>query len=497
MTAPHRTPLLLAGAALLAAAQVHQVPASPGWFPSEQAPLNKLLDQTFAVAEKRGGGAPPRKKLLALIVPHAGLAYSGSVAASAYRRLAQPKNVILLGASHRRALTGVSVPDLEAYATPVGEVKVNRPVVRELKFPQLPEQQLCDHSIENQLPFLARVAPAASVVPLYVGALGEPELASAARKLAARLKQGDVLIASSDLTHYGEAYRYVPFPKDDLLPKRLLARTIDLVDAIGTLEAGEFESFLASTGDTTCGWAPIRLMMAALAQLREDTYLSALDYLASGQLTGDYSQSVGYAALAFYPESAFAVSAPDQKKLLASARRTLDEFVSAGQKVRVPVPVEQRSPDLEQSAGVFVTVKKNGRLRGCVGHIFPARPLWDAVADRTLAAAAEDPRFKPLEAKEGPVALEISLLTPLRRLPDWRQFRVGQGGMILLSGKSGIILPQIAREMGWNRDQFLENLARKAGLPPEAYRDPRAQLYVYTAQVFGEPGTETPAPVTQ
>ena len=154
---------------------------------------------------------------------------------------------------------------------------------------------------------------------------------------------------------------------------------------------------------------------------------------------------------------------------------------------------DRRSADLEQSAGVFVTIKKNGRMRGCVGHIFPARPLWDAVPDRTLAAASEDPRFKPLEAKEGRVGLEISILTPLRLLSDWRKFRLGQGGMILLDGKSGIILPQIGREMGWSRDQFLENLSQKAGLRREAYRDPRAQLYVYSAQVFAEPGAETPS----
>ena len=136
----HRTPLLVIAAALSAAAQVHQVPASQGWFPSEREQLNKLLDQTFALAEKRGGGTPPRKKLLALIVPHAGLAYSGGIAASAFRRLDHPKNVILLGFSHRRPLTGVSTPDLDAYGTPVGEVKINRQVARELKFPQVSEE---------------------------------------------------------------------------------------------------------------------------------------------------------------------------------------------------------------------------------------------------------------------------------------------------------------------------------------------------------------------
>jgi hypothetical protein len=120
MTARLKTLSAFALAACLAPAQVHQVPASPGWFPSEPAQLSKLLDQTLAIAEKRSGAAPPRKKLLALIVPHAGLAYSGGIAASAFRRLDHPKNVILLGFSHRRPLTGISVPDLDAYATPVG-----------------------------------------------------------------------------------------------------------------------------------------------------------------------------------------------------------------------------------------------------------------------------------------------------------------------------------------------------------------------------------------
>ena len=113
-------------------------------------------------------------------------------------------------------------------------------------------------------------------------------------------------------------------------------------------------------------------------------------------------------------------------------------------------------------------------------------PVYEAVADRTVAAASEDPRFSPVTAADGPLLLEVSLLTPLKRLNDWRQFKPGLGAVIVLGGKQGLLLPQIAEENGWTPEQFLENLSRKAGLPPQSYRDSDAALYVYSAQVFRE-----------
>ncbi|MGH9675342.1 MAG: AMMECR1 domain-containing protein, partial [Bryobacteraceae bacterium] len=111
---------------------------------------------------------------------------------------------------------------------------------------------------------------------------------------------------------------------------------------------------------------------------------------------------------------------------------------------------------------------------------------WKTVADRTMASTTSDPRFPPLNAQEGPVTLEISLLTPMKRIGDWRQFRLGQGAVLVYGEQSGLLLPQVAAEMNWSRDQFLEGLSQKAGLPRDGYRNPQARLYVFRAQVFGE-----------
>ncbi len=470
-------------AASVAGGQVHKSPMAGRWFPAEKEALDKLLDQCFEASQKRTSGAPPRKKLRGLVAPHAGLQYSGIVAASAYRQLRDAQNVIVLGFSHRRLLRGVVAPDMEAYEIPSGRLAVHRAALKELGVRLAPEEQLCDHSLENQLPFLHRSAGKAGFVPLYVGELNDAELASAAQMLARRMEAGDVVVASSDFTHYGQAYGYTPWPNDNELPKQLFRRAMLTFELVGSLDVSAFDDFVQATGENLCGRSPVRLLMAALARLKEDTYLVPVDYMTSGELTKDYSLSVTYGALAFYPQSAFAVGQADQKRLLASARQTLDRFL-AGKKERVAPP--EKSPELEQRTGVFVTIKKNGQLRGCVGTLFGSLPLYEAVADRTLAAASEDPRFRPVSAAEGPLELEISLLTPLRRITNWRQFRVGQGAVIVHDGRSGTLLPQIAAENGWNAEQFLENLARKAGLPPKAYQDPRATLYVYSAQVFSE-----------
>ncbi len=470
----------------LAFGQVHKIPVNDQWFPSDPAKLTAILDQSFATARTRTGDAPPRKGLLGLVAPHAGLAFSGPIAAAAYSRLDNPANVIVLGFSHRVGVRGIVAPLLEAYATPLGRLEVDRALVRQLGFTPVAEGRVCDHSIENQIPFIQRAAPRAKVIPLYVGQMTDDELRAAAAKLAARLKAGDVIVASSDFTHYGAAYGYAPFANDSQLPSRLRSRFASLVEEIGTLSVPAFEGFLSRTGDTTCGAGPIRLLMAALARWNDEVFVTPLDFTTSGDLTRDWSTSVSYGALAFYPRSAYVVSRDGERRLLASARQTLDTYLQTGKKSTTPVPADQRSAELEQRGGVFVTIKKNGVLRGCLGEFFARRPLWAMVPDRTLASATEDARFKPLTAKEAPVTLEISLLTPMKKVSSWKDVQLGQGVILFLKGQSATLLPQIAAEMGWTRTKLLEELSKKAGLPAQAYKDAQARFYVYSAHVFGE-----------
>ncbi|HWR54241.1 MAG TPA: AmmeMemoRadiSam system protein B, partial [Bryobacteraceae bacterium] len=460
-------------------------PVSDGWFPTEPAALNQVLDRSFSLAEQRFGTVPPRKGLLALIAPHAGLAYSGPVAAAAYSRLDRPANVIVLGFSHRVRFNGVLAPRVSTYRTPLGEIQVNGEALRELGFPSAPEDQLCDHSLENQLPFIQRAAPGARIIPLYIGDLTDAQLSAAAGKLAARLRLGDVIVASSDFTHYGKPYGYTPFANNGKLAQHLRERFLESAVAIGALNVPAFDTFLRSTNENLCGWAPIRLLMASLRLWKEDVFLSPLDYMTSGEITGDWSASVSYGALAFYPYGAYALSPASRTRLLESARRTLTGYLANGGGQAKPVPAE-RNAELDQRAGVFVTIKKRGELRGCVGDIAARQPLWSAVSDRALEAATADPRFPPLSLKEGPVSLEISILTPVKKVADWEEFKVGQGVILQLKGRSATFLPQVPVEMGWTREQTLEELAKKAGLPPGAYRDPNAVLHVYSAHVFGD-----------
>jgi MEMO1 family protein len=472
-------------------APTHRVEAAGRWYPSDKVELNRVLNQAFETAEVRSGEMPRRKSLRALVVPHAGLQYSGFVAASAYRLAPNTRNVIVLAFSHLGKVKGLAAPAPEAYETPLGAIPVNHDVLSELGFPLLDGDPIADHSLENQLPFIQWVTPKATVTPVYVGSLGAEALESAAKRLAERVKQGDLILASSDFTHFGESYGYVPFPPGSPDVREKLNRlAMTAFEEIGSIDVAAFDRHLSETGDTICGRDPIRLLLATLALLEDEVYVRLADYLTSGDLLHDYTSSVGYGALAFYPSSAFRVSARDERKLLDSARSTLAHLVEEGARLPMSVPPGRRSPDLEQRTGVFVTVKTGGTLRGCIGSISPRKPLWDLVADRTIQASSADPRFKPIGAEDEAVSLEVSVLTPMKRILNWGQFRLGHGALLKLDGKAGLLLPQLAEEYDWNERQFLENLSRKAGLPAEAYKTPHARLYVYQAQVIRETESE-------
>jgi AmmeMemoRadiSam system protein B/AmmeMemoRadiSam system protein A len=485
-----RQPGLLIALCVPLFAQVHLSPMAGHWFPSDPGALTQLLDASYAASARRSPG-PARQQLLGLVVPHAGLQYSGTVAASAYRLLGKPANIIVLAFPHRYPLAGIAIPKVDAYTTPLGEVKVNRAVAVSLGFPELDEKTLCDHSLENQLPFLQRSTPHASIVPLYVGTLDARSLQSAARKLAARVQQGDVIVASSDFTHYGASYGHTPFPNDARIADRLRDRAREAYERIGSLSIPFFDRFLSQTGDTICGRDPVRLLMATLAALSKDIYMVTADSMGSGDLLRDYSTSVTYGSLAFYPVTAFEVGEPERRHLLSHSRATLNRRLSAdgtnanGFSNGTGARETDTSAALDQRTGVFVTIRKNGQLRGCIGELTPDTTLPVTVASRTLAAAG-DPRFPRLSAADGPVTLEVSLLTPLKRLPHWKAYRAGLGGVLALDGRVALLLPQVAREMNWTPQQFLANLAQKAGLSPSAYRNPNARLYVFSAQVFGE-----------
>jgi len=148
---------------------------------------------------------------------------------------------------------------------------------------------------------------------------------------------------------------------------------------------------------------------------------------------------------------------------------------------------EPEAEVLLEQRGAFVTLKIDGRLRGCIGHVIGVVPLWIAVRDNAIAAAFEDPRFDPLRADELPsTRIEISALTPLRRATA-DEVTVGKDGILIERGPArGLLLPQVAVEYGWDRETFLDHTCRKAGLEPSCWRHPDTIIQVFSAEVFGE-----------
>lgn len=174
-----------------------------------------------------------------------------------------------------------------------------------------------------------------------------------------------------------------------------------------------------------------------------------------------------------------------QKEALAIARKTLEKYLTAG-KIPSFSPTNQ---SLRQLLGAFVTLREHGELRGCIGLFEPQKPLFQVIREMAIAAATQDFRFPPVTAEElKNINLEISVMTPKRKINDWQKIKLGiQGVVVEKNGCAGTFLPQVATETGWDLEEFLSQLCeQKAGLPPEAYKDPAANLFVFEAQIFAE-----------
>lgn len=463
-------------------ATLHISPYQGQWYPESIAELSALLDDKYAASRTRIGESPTGG--LGFVVPHAGPAYSGTVAAAVYRALQaqNARRVVLLAFPHHGMLSGVAVPDVQRIATPLGEVAIDRQFLR--SFRSIAESRLCDHSFEIQLPFLQTSVPEATVSALYVGRMDAAERRQAATALAAAWQPGTVFVASSDFTHYGRAFDHLPFPTDSHTGERLRELDFEYLDAAGSLDSERFLQILDRHRGNVCGTGPIALLLDTLRCLDGDAvYPLTLDYQASGEITGDWHHSVSYAALGFYPRAAFELNQEDRGALRQSASETLRRLRHEGN--RQGTPARGGSPALQARRAAFVSLHREGELLGCIGNLAGRHPLAQEIAELTLHAALDDPRFPPATSGEGPIDIEISLLTPMRRIYSAAEFRVGtHGGFLKLEHRAGLLLPQVAQDRDWTAEDFLHALERKTGVWKNAWRDPKAKLYIFEAQVF-------------
>ena len=459
-------------------------PAVAGTFyPADPRELAKMVDGFLSRA-----APPPLENVVALVAPHAGYIYSGTVAAYSYALLKNRKvqRVVVIAPSHYEAFPFASVYDGAAYATPLGRVPVDQAFAARLakKNPRLrlsdaghtPSGGRAEHALEVQLPFLQRTLGEFQLVPVVMGEQSYKSSRALGVALAELIQDSSTLIvASSDLSHYH------PYEEAVNLDRKTL-RSVEAFDYLNlgrNLERHVWEA---------CGGGPIVAAMIAAERLGA-SQPKLLKYANSGDTTGDRRRVVGYGAVAFVkgpPGKTTGISLlkqQDKEELLDIARKSVEAAV----RDRKTYEYWSSRAALVEEWGAFVTLTKGGELRGCIGYVAPAEALYLTVRDAAMMAALHDTRFPPVTAKELPnLEYEISVLSPMRRVLDFNQIRVGQHGLLIRrEDREGILLPQVAVDQGWDRVTFLEELCLKAGLPRHAWLEPDTDVFSFTAQVFG------------
>jgi len=342
---------------------------------------------------------------------------------------------------------------------------------------------MAEHSLEIQLPFLQVALGSFTFVPIVMGTQ-DYRTCEAVAEAVFRASTGKnvLVVGSSDLSHF---HSYEKAKRLDQVVVSLVQKR-DHRGLSRELEEGTCEA---------CGGGP---MVAAMlyAEKTGARGVKVLQYANSGDVTGDLRQVVGYLSAAFFRGNSTGKGsakkkagmdmglADDEKRALLRIARTSIEAELEGENP----PVWKTQGALDEKRGAFVCLKKKNRLRGCIGFIEAKTPLAKTVEEMSIAAALRDPRFPPLRKEElKDVQLEISVLTPLRRIANVGEIEIGIHGLyIRKGGRAGLLLPQVATEQGWDRNTFLKETCRKASLGPDAWRDPETEIYLFSADVFGE-----------
>lgn len=477
--------------------KILDMPLAGSWYDADPVRLKKQIQHWFQLASLPGGLT--KKSPVAVISPHAGYVYSGPTAAYAYKTLIGRKydRVIILGPSHRVYMKNqICIPSASGIRTPLGIVPTDQDALRVLGgqgFVRISDQIHYDeHSVQIQLPFLqCALEPPFKVIPVVTGQLDADAAGKTARILATLLTPSTLVVISSDFTHYGRDFGYVPFR--DNIAENLRKLDLGAFERIQTGKADLFARYIEETGATICGEGPIRIL---LEMLHGQADFSLLHYANSADDNKDYSHCVSYVAAAVtgsqpsVPKTAGLDVLPesDRRILLQMARDSIAYVFKNRKRTPAGCFADRATEGMNRNMGCFVTLKIGNDLRGCIGEIEPFRPLYKAVTERAVDSAFCDPRFPQLSPEEFKKAvIEISALTPAHPVKSWRDIVIGRHGMtITKDGRSAVFLPQVAPEQGWNLEETLTFLSRKAGLPADAWRSPDAAFTVFEAIVFSE-----------
>lgn len=485
------TTFLCCFARVVTAQPIDRKPVWAGkFYPGDPAELRSALTALAAGGVQR----KTHSQIIAIIAPHAGYVYSGGVAASAYNQLAPAyhyDNVFILGPSHHVGFEGAAVYADGNFQTPLGTVEVNTAIGRKLAetsktFSLRRDAHAQEHCIEVQLPFLQyRMGKGLRIVPIVVNAASPTTCRTIAQALAPYFTPKNLFVISSDFSHYP--------PYEDA--KRVDKRTGDAIvtrspETVLTVMRENARSNVPGLGTSMCGW-PAVLSLLYLLENDPDARIDIIDYKNSGDVAaGSKDGVVGYYAMAVTTrghemQKAFDLTTGEKIELLKLARTTIGQYIRR-EDVSTP-PASTLPKALTANAGAFVTLRKGGDLRGCIGRFDATESLFKVVQQMAISSSTEDNRFRPVTAGElDDLEIEISVLTPMRRIKSVSEFELGKHGIYMRKGmRAGTFLPQVAAETGWSTEEFLGHCARdKAGIGWEGWKD--AELYVYEAIVFGE-----------
>lgn len=462
-------------------------PAAAGTFyPGNREELSAQIDQLLAnVPARQNASAFGGPKIL--IVPHAGYPYSGQVAASAFIAIKDREysTVILIGNSHHYQFDGAAVYDKGFFETPLGQVPINEVLAQKLinESPLIfagPQYHNQEHSLEVEIPFLQKVLKDFEILPIILGDQTTETATALAEGLAKHNDPYTLIVISSDLSHY---------------PKFEDAKKSDqqIIDAILANDLEKFsklaeelpQSGIPNLETAACAAGAVKTGLI-LSKIWGLTDIQLLDSANSGDVVEDKSRVVGYAAIVFYTDRlGDELTEEEKKELLEISHDTLYTSITTSQ---TPT-VEVEHQFLDTPLGAFVTLNKNGGLRGCIGTFEPEKPLWQVVQEMTIAAATKDQRFTPVGSEElDQIEIEISVLSPRRKIFDLQNIEVGKHGVSMSKGsRQGVFLPQVATENNWDIGKFMSELCtQKMGLSPTCWQDPTTQIYTFTAQVFAE-----------
>ncbi|MBL7156919.1 MAG: AmmeMemoRadiSam system protein B [Candidatus Omnitrophica bacterium] len=504
------TSTLLAGTAM---GEVKKADLAGRWYSASKRSLTAELQSYLTKA------TPPSidGEIVAIISPHAGFVYSGPVAAYGFKAISKQtiKTVVVVGFSHTRNYDGIAVLDVDGIETPLGVVEIDKKITEQLiaahpKIYDKPLAFLGENSIEMEIPFLQAVLNDFKIVLVAIGDQNLENCKILGKALYDTLKDKEsfLLVASTDMSHY------LPYKKANSMDRK----TISVIEEF---DADKLYTESSLSGhQLMCGYGAVYATMIATKKLGADK-IEILKYANSGDTTWDKRRVVGYLSAAIIKSNISAsggknlrqrrirlgrkksklgpkrqmpksekgdndmLNEVQRKKMLKLARDSIMHYL----KNRKRLPVEETDPVLLAEMGGFVTLHKHGQLRGCIGNIVGRGPFYLTVRDMAVEAATGDPRFPQVTLNEmDDIDIEISALSPLKKIDNPDVIEMGKHGVIVRRGfTSGVYLPQVATEAGWNREQFMNSLCGdKAGMSPDAWKKGECDIYIFTAEVFGE-----------